>query len=186
MGKQMTESHLLLRRCNAAKSEGFIFKNVVIGTSMFRQDVLLYAEDDSGFADLLHCTMKKAGFAHQLIHVTDGEQAIAYLKGDGKYADRQAFPLPLVALLDLKMPRVNGFEVLQWIRKKSAYPYLPVVVLTSSDELRDVNEAYRLGANSFLVKPPSADDLKAMLTMLDEYWFQQNVTVESFRRDLSP
>jgi CheY-like chemotaxis protein len=86
--------------------------------------------------------------------------------------------LPAVALLDLKMPRASGFEVLDWIRNKSPFPYLPVVVLTVSEELRDIDKAYKLGANSFLIKPPSVGDLKGMLEMLDRYWFQHEVRAE--------
>lgn len=143
---------------------------------MFRRDVLFYAEDDAGFADLLQCSLKQGGFDHHVIHVTDGEKALAYLKGEGKFADREKYPLPGVALLDLKMPRVTGFEVLRWIREESPFPYLPVVVLTVSEELRDINAAYKLGANSFLIKPPKVEDLKEMLTMLDNYWFRHNVS----------
>ncbi|MDB6023827.1 MAG: response regulator receiver protein [Verrucomicrobiales bacterium] len=145
---------------------------------MFRRDVLLYAEDDAGFAELFKCALEKGGFKHNIAHVHDGEQAIAYLNGEGGYADRMKFPLPTVALLDLKMPRVNGFEVLDWIRNKSPFPFLPVVVLTVSDEIRDINKAYAMGANSFLIKPPSTEDLKNMLEMLDRYWFQHEVKAE--------
>jgi CheY-like chemotaxis protein len=144
----------------------------------FRRDVLLYAEDDIGFADLFQNALQKGGFKHAIAHVQDGDQAIAYLKGDGGYADREKFPLPAVVLLDLKMPRVSGFQVLEWIRKESAFPYLPVVVLTVSDELREVERAYKLGANSFLMKPPTCADLQDMLDMLDRYWFQHEVKME--------
>lgn len=147
---------------------------------MFNREVLLYAEDDAGFAEIFKRVLLQAGYPSQgIVHVTDGEQALAYLKGDGPYADRVKYPLPGVALLDLKMPRLNGFEVLEWIRKKSPFPYMPVVMLTTSDELRDIREAYQLGANSFLTKPPNVHDLKEMLKMLDTYWFRFNVTEKS-------
>ena len=142
---------------------------------MFETDVLLYAEDDAAFVDILHCTLKQGGFNYQVVHVPDGEQAIAYLKGLGKYADRETYPLPSVLLLDLKMPRSNGFEVLQWVRQQSPFPYLPVVVLTVSEELRDISKAYALGANSFLIKPPSIADLRDMLLSLSKYWAHYNV-----------
>jgi CheY-like chemotaxis protein len=143
---------------------------------MFRHDVLLYAEDDPTFAEILEHTFKQGGFAHHLIRVADGEQAIAYLKGEGAYSDREQYPLPGLLLLDLKMPRVNGLDVLEWIRNKSECPHLPVVVLTVSEELRDINKAYQLGANSFLIKPPKVSELRGTLKMIDTYWFKLNVT----------
>ncbi len=142
---------------------------------MFRRDVLLYAEDDLGFAEMFDYNLRQGGFHHRLIHVQDGEQALAYLKGQGRFSDRDLYPLPGVALLDLKMPRVNGFEVLQWVRNESPFPDMPVVVLTVSEELRDIRRAYQLGANSFLIKPARVADLKEMLNMLETYWFRHNV-----------
>jgi len=153
---------------------------------MFHTNVLLYAEDDSAYAELLGTTLACGGFPHRLIRVPDGEQAISYLKGEGKYSDRVEYPLPGVVLLDLKMPRCNGFDVLQWVRQKSIIPHIPVVVLTSSEEIRDINRAYQLGANSFLVKPPNVKDLKAMLKMLESYWFQLNVSAKGTASDLVP
>ena len=143
---------------------------------MFRRDVLLYAEDDPTFAEILEHTFHQGGFDHRLIRVADGEQAIAYLKGEGLYSDREKYPLPGLLLLDLKMPRVSGLEVLEWIRNKSNYPHLPVVVLTVSEELRDINRAYQLGANSFLIKPPKVSELRGTLKMIESYWFKMNVT----------
>jgi CheY-like chemotaxis protein len=146
---------------------------------MTESDVLLYAEDDVAYADLLRSILGQSGARHRMVHVRDGEQAIAYLKGEGEFADRQKYPLPSVALLDLKMPRKGGFEVLQWIRHESNFRHLPVVVLTSSDELRDINRAYQLGANSFLMKPFNVHDLKEMLKALEGFWLKYNVSVPS-------
>ncbi len=143
--------------------------------NMFQSDVLLYAEDDAAFVEIFQCTLKQGGFDRRVIHVSDGEQAVAYLSGKGKYADRETYPLPSVLLLDLKMPRLNGFEVLQWVRQESPFPYLPVVVLTVSEELRDISKAYALGANSFLIKPPSVGDLRDMLLSLSKYWSHYNI-----------
>lgn len=145
---------------------------------VFRRDVLLYVEDDEGFVDLFQCALKQGSFDHKLICLPNGEEAIAYFKGEGKYADREQYPLPCVALVDLKMPRVNGFELLKWIRQESPFSFLPVIVLTVSEEMRDVNQAYKLGANSFLIKPPRSTDLKEILSNLDKYWFRHNVTLE--------
>src|SRR5687767_2556057 len=117
---------------------------------MTRSNTILCAEDDENYAELLRCSLPHIGCTHELQHVSDGAEAMAYLKGEGKYTDRSLFPFPAVVLADLKMPRVNGLELLDWIRRHSAFPHLPVVVLTSSDEFKDINSAYTLGANSFL------------------------------------
>jgi len=106
--------------------------------------------------------------------VRDGEEAVVYLSGIGKYSNRSEFPLPWLVLLDLKMPRMDGFEVLRWIRQESACKSLTVVVLTSSEQIRDVNRAYSLGANSFMVKPTDFENLVALVQLLDQYWWQYN------------
>jgi CheY-like chemotaxis protein len=142
--------------------------------SVHHTNTILYAEDDESYALLLECTLKQVGFSHTLRVVGDGSEAMKYLKGDGKYADRSQFPMPNVVLADLKMPRVNGFELLSWIRKSSPCPHVPVVVLTCSDEFREIQEAYRMGANSFLIKPPHVEDLKELLNMLNTFWLRHS------------
>lgn len=137
---------------------------------------VLLAEDDESYALLLKCAFKDAGFDHQLHHVNDGAEAMAYLKGEAQYADRLRYPVPCVALVDLKMPKVNGFELLEWIRHHSQCRHLPVVVLTLSDEIRDIQKAYSIGANSFLVKPPRVEELKQIVEMIDSYWLKLNRT----------
>jgi CheY-like chemotaxis protein len=136
-------------------------------------NTILYAEDDQNYATLLNSVLRQTGFTHQLRLVQDGAEAIAYLKGEGQYADREKFPFPCLVLADLKMPRINGFDLLRWVRQSST-PFLPVVVLTSSDERKEIHRAYTLGANSFLVKPPHVSDLKELLKTLDEYWLRFN------------
>ncbi len=109
----------------------------------------------------------------------DGAEAISYLKGEGKYADREKFPIPYIVLADLKMPRINGFELLDWIRHQSSFPYIPVIVLTSSDETKDIHKAYQKGANSFLMKPFLPEDLQAIVEMVDSYWIKLNRVEDS-------
>lgn len=138
---------------------------------------ILFAEDDDSYAMLLKAACKNAMLTHTLHHVRDGAEAMEYLKGEGKYSDRSEFPIPCVVLVDLKMPKVNGFELLHWIRQHSEFSHLPVVVLTSSDEIRDIQQAYSHGANSFLVKPPNLEDLKEMMKMLDRYWLKLNTAL---------
>ena len=99
-----------------------------------------------------------------------GEEAIAYLSGSGKFEARAEFPLPGLVLLDIKMRGMDGFEVLRWIRQESPYPNLRVVMLTSSELMRDVNNAYELGANSFLVKPLDFERFVEISEALSGYW----------------
>src|SRR3989442_15961776 len=120
--------------------------------------LILIAEDDENHVLFIRRAFKKAQLLNPLVVVPDGEAAIAYLKGEGQFANRAEYPLPELLLLDLAMPRKDGFEVLRWLRQQPGLSALRVVVLTSSDQMRDVNLAYKLGANSFLVKPIDFDN----------------------------
>jgi CheY-like chemotaxis protein len=102
--------------------------------------------------------------------VRDGEEAIAYLKGEDRFANRDEYPLPTLLLLDLKMPRKDGFGVLEWIRQQPSLRRLRVVVLTGSEDIYDVNRAYDLGANSFLVKPLNMDEFVRLTEAIHGYW----------------
>ncbi len=99
---------------------------------------ILLVEDNQSDVFLVGRAFHKAKVPHLLQVVEDGEQAVAYLSGAGPYADRSRFPLPLFVLLDLKLPRKSGFEVLEWLRRQPAIRRVPVVILTSSDHLEDV------------------------------------------------
>src|SRR3954466_119132 len=133
--------------------------------------VILVAEDDEDYVILIRQVFQKAHIPNPIHVVWNGEEAIWYLKGLGKYANRDEFPLPDIFLLDLKMPRVNGFEVLKWVRSQPSLAALRILVLTSSDEIRDVNEAYQLGANSFLVKPMDFEDFTHLSRLIADFWF---------------
>src|SRR5204863_7172656 len=102
---------------------------------------------------LIRKAFEKALILNPIYAVKSGEEAISYLQGKGAYSNRDEYPLPDLLLLDLKMPGVDGFQVLRWIRQDPGLRLLRVLVFTSSDQLRDVNQAYQLGANSFMVKP---------------------------------
>jgi CheY-like chemotaxis protein len=130
---------------------------------------VLLAEDSENDVLMFRRAARRAQFDQPVHVVTNGEDVIAYLKGDGKFRDRDQYPLPGLVLLDLKMPRMNGFEALQWLRQQPQFATLQVVVLSSSDEIRDINRAYQLGANSFLVKPLSFDEFVGMLEALRSY-----------------
>ena len=138
------------------------------------QPIILVAEDRQDDIILITKAFEKTGSTIPLHFVRDGEEAINYLSGTGKYANRVEYPLPALLLLDLKMPRVDGFEVLRWIRQQHPLAQLRVVVLTSSEALRDVNKAYSLGANSFLVKPRDFDLTIGLAGMLEYYWVRLN------------
>ena len=131
---------------------------------------ILLVEDNPDDVLLMKRALKKANLVNPLQVVEDGEQAIAYLAGEGQYADRAAYPLPVLVLLDLKLPRKSGLEVLQWVRQQPGLKRLRVVVLTSSNQKADINQAHELGANSYLVKPGTIDSLIEMVKTLNLYW----------------
>ena len=141
---------------------------------MTNEKFILLAEDDDNDVLLLERAFEKAGLRHSLRIVRDGDQAIQYLEGRGIYSDRKKFPLPFLMLLDLKMPGTGGFEVIQWIRREPELKRLLVVVLTSSNVQSDVDRAYELGANSYLVKPVGFDALVEMVRTTHQYWFGLN------------
>ncbi len=135
---------------------------------------ILIAEDDPGDAFLLERAFSKSGFTFSLTFVHDGQDAIDYLSGVGRYEDRAKYPIPDLLLLDLKMPRMDGFEVLQWLRHQPGLSRMLVIVLTSSDQTRDINRAYELGANSYLVKPIELRDLENLANVVQSYWMGLN------------
>jgi CheY-like chemotaxis protein len=141
---------------------------------MSGQETVLLVEDDPNDVLLFRHAFKKAQLTNPLEVVDNGDSAVDYLVGTGKYGDRSRYPLPILILLDLKLPRRSGFEVLEWLRQQPGLRRLPVVVLTSSKQSVDVNRAYDLGANSYLVKPVALDDLLNMITMLNHYWLNTN------------
>ncbi len=131
--------------------------------------VLLLAEDDENDVVLFKRASEKAGLGIRLQRVSDGEEAIAYLRGLNAYEDRDLYPFPDLLILDLKMPRKTGFDVIEWVRKSDARR-LRMIVLTSSKEARDVNRAYESGVNSYLVKPHKFEQLVEMLKNFHTYW----------------
>jgi CheY-like chemotaxis protein len=134
--------------------------------------VILLAEDLSNDVFLVRRALANAGVKNPFFVVSDGEECLAYLRGVGKFSNRDEYPLPDILLLDLKMPRMDGFEVLREIRANKAFAPLRVIVLTSSEEISDVNKAYELGANSFLVKPLEFDNYTAMMRTLSAFWLK--------------
>lgn len=131
-------------------------------------------EDDPNDAFLIQRALRHAGLP-AAAHVSDGEAAVEYLRGTDKFADRV---LPRVLLLDLKLPRLSGLEVLRWLRSEPGLETLPVVMLTSSAQQADIATAYALHANSYLVKPVDANALREMIRSLGTYWLQLNQSPE--------
>src|SRR5947209_5396717 len=146
---------------------------------MLADKFILLVEDDPNDVLLLERSFEKAGLRNVLKIVLDGGQAIDYLSGRGIYADREQYPLPFLLLLDLKMPGTDGFEVLQWLRAEAELKRLLVVVLTSSNLQSDVDRAYELGANSYLVKPVGFDEMVHLVQRFEIYWTEINRTPSS-------
>jgi CheY-like chemotaxis protein len=143
--------------------------------------VILLAEDDEDYVFLIRRAFADANIKNPLYVVPNGEDVISYLEGKGKYSSRAEYPLPDLLLLDINMPRVNGFEALAWIRQQPNLASLRILVLTSSDEIRDVNKAYQLGANSFLVKPYDFQDLTELTRLINDFWLRASRAPENFR-----
>jgi len=135
---------------------------------------VLVVEDDPSDVFFLQRAFAAANVPANLHFVRDGQEAIDYLGGDARFADRTTYPLPDLMLLDLKMPRMNGFDVLEWLRIQPGLKRLLVTVLTSSDQPQDINRAYDLGANSYLLKPHSTNDLAEVVKRLQRYWLELN------------
>src|SRR6185503_12262393 len=135
---------------------------------------ILLVEDEENDVFFFKRAAKLAGMTNPLHVAEDGRQAIDYLKGTGAYADRTQFPLPSFVLLDLKLPHVMGLDVLKWIRAQPELQTVIVIVFTSSKLAPDIDTAYRLGANSYLVKPSNPAKLQEMLAVIKQYWLDIN------------
>jgi CheY-like chemotaxis protein len=138
--------------------------------------VVLLVEDRDDDVLIVRRAFEKLGLPNPIKVVTDGDQAISYLAGAGVYADRKLYPMPALVLLDLKMPVRDGFEVLEWIRSQPGISGLPVVVLTTTDAIKEVSRAYAAGANSFLVKPMEFEQYMGLLQTLKKFWLNLGST----------
>ena len=135
---------------------------------------ILLIEDDQNDVFFIQYAFEVANITNPLQIVVDGQQAIDYLAGTGKYTDRTQFPFPCLVLLDLKLPVKMGIDVLHWIHQQPSMRNLLVLVLTSSSNIEDVDEAYRLGARSYLVKPLSVEKRLEMARLIKSYWLDLN------------
>jgi CheY-like chemotaxis protein len=135
---------------------------------------LLLVEDSPDDVFFMKRALQSAGITLPLHVAATGEEAIAYLSGRDQFADRTAFPLPLLVLLDLKLPVRDGHDVLSWIRQQPALRGLVVIMMTTSKERYDVQKAYSLGANAYLVKPAAAAQLVEQVKSVKSFWLEHN------------
>jgi CheY-like chemotaxis protein len=133
---------------------------------------VLLIEDNKDDVFLMQRALQGARIVNPIVVVETGQEAMDYLAGIGRFADRERYPLPTVVFLDLKLPFVYGHEVLAWIRRQKQFESLIVIVLTSSNEASDLSRCYSLGANSYLVKPPTAEQLEAMAKAFKWQWLE--------------
>lgn len=134
---------------------------------------VLVAEDDEIDALLLRRAFQKAGLPNDLVIVHDGQEAIEYLNGDAPYTDRSRHPLPGLLLLDLKMPRMTGFDALAWLSEKPQFKDLPKIILSSSSHESDVERARQMGASDYRIKPHGFDQLVQIVLELHARWLCQ-------------
>ena len=149
---------------------------------MDKKPTVLLAEDESADVFIMQRAIGKMDSPISLQVAKDGEQAIDYLAGHGEYADRERFPIPKLILLDIKMPRKNGFDVLEWLRYNHAFADVPVVMITSSSLKTDIDHANALGASAYLVKPVPTAELQKLFTATEEYLAAKGVP----RTDAAP
>jgi two-component system, response regulator len=135
---------------------------------------ILIVEDNPDDAELAIRALKKSHLANNVTHLIDGAEALDFLFGTGQYTDRDVNNVPKVILLDLKMPKVNGLEVLQRIKSEPLTKMIPVVILTSSAEDPDIKRSYELGANSYIVKPVEFNNFAKIISELGMYWLVIN------------
>lgn len=133
---------------------------------------LLIVEDNEDDLFLMKRALHSARIVNPVMLVETGQEAMDYLGGTGKFADRNSYPVPAAVFIDLKLPFVFGHEVIAWIRRRKEFESLVVIVLTSSNEASDLNRCYSLGANSYLVKPPTAEQLEARAKAFNWQWLE--------------
>ena len=138
---------------------------------------ILLVEDNINDAELTIRALKKVNLANRLIHLKDGAEALDFIFARGQFSNRSVAQVPKVILLDIKMPRVDGIEVLRQIKSAEATKHIPVVMMTSSKEQHDIIDSYNLGVNSYVVKPVEFDDFAKAVSGLGMYWLLVNETL---------
>lgn len=133
-------------------------------------ETILIVEDEESDVLFLKRALAKIGVPNPIRSVTNGEEAVAYLQGTGDFADRKANPFPRVVVTDLKMPQMGGLQLLKWIHDHPPFRVVPTIVFTSSTAQSDVNEAFRLGAGAYFVKPVEFRELERIAKIMTDYW----------------
>ncbi|MFQ5978908.1 MAG: response regulator [Candidatus Heimdallarchaeota archaeon] len=145
--------------------------------------LIMLVEDNVDHADLVKLSFKKHRVANKIIHVTEGEEALDYLSHRGAFVDSEEHPLPSLILLDLRLPKIDGLEVLGEIKKADNLRQIPVVILTSSEAEKDVAKAYEHHANSYLVKPLDFNKFSTLMDDLGFYWLAWNCPAPAQREN---
>lgn len=135
---------------------------------------ILLVEDSEEDAGLVIRSLKKHNLGNNLVHLSDGAEALDFLFGRGKYVNREVKDIPKVILMDLKMPKVDGLQVLREIKKDDRTKLIPVIMMTSSNEERDIIESYQLGVNSYIVKPVGFENFSKAVAEFGLYWLLIN------------
>ena len=130
---------------------------------------ILLVEDEDNDATLLKMAFKMNNIPNPIQWAKDGAEAVAYLNGEGVYSNRELYPFPEVLIIDIKMPRMTGLELLAWMRDNS-FRVIPSIVMTSSRQDTDIEKAYELGANTYMIKPSSFNELQAVVKVIHDYW----------------
>lgn len=139
-----------------------------------KDPIILLVEDSESDIVLLRKAFDKAGMKYPLHVVRDGVDAMSYLLGRGEFADRIAYPMPSILIIDVNMPRLNGLELMTWLRTQPEFGHLMVIVLTGDARIEAVNHAYHLGANSYLMKPTRHEELVDLIQCFFRYWVVHN------------
>lgn len=149
---------------------------------MTEERTILLVEDNEDDVILIQRALRKGGIQAPINLARDGDEAIDFFSGAGKFQDHSSHPLPTIVLLDLKLPKKNGFEVLAWIKAHERFASLPVVVFTTSAQDSDLKQAYALGANSYLKKPATMAETTDLLKTVGAYWLDSNVGPPGLQR----
>jgi Response regulator containing CheY-like receiver, AAA-type ATPase, and DNA-binding domains len=137
---------------------------------MHTNSIIMLVDDSLDDLELMRIAFKRAGIRNPIAEMHSGEEAIEYLSGEGKYADRRHFPLPCVVITDLKMPGVDGFELLEWLKGQSAFDRVPKIVLTASRHDEDERRATEVGCSAYFVKPEQLDGLVKLVSKMNDGW----------------
>lgn len=137
---------------------------------MNRGLTILIVDNDVNFIDVLKIALQRNGINNPVQAVRDGQEALDYLCGRGSYRDRGAYPFPSVIFIELHLPRIDGFELLQWLKDNPQCAIVPAIILSVSDLDSDIRKAYLMGANSYIVKPETLPELQKAIRVTYEYW----------------